>query len=62
MREEADARGRRTAWPSVLFEVGEQVRVADRPFAGFNGTVQEIDEEKGLVKAYLESSDASSTP
>ena len=44
------AEGVERARPAVLFEIGEQVRVADGPFTSFNGTVEDVDEEKGRLK------------
>lgn len=42
--------GTEKARPHISFDIGESVTVIDGPFSNFNGTVEEINEEKAKVK------------
>jgi transcription termination/antitermination protein NusG len=39
--------------PKVQFETGDTVRVIDGPFANFNGSVEEVNPEKGRVRVLV---------
>lgn len=39
--------------PKYYFEYGDEVRVIDGPFTNFNGTVEEVNQEKGKIKVLV---------
>ncbi len=39
--------------PKFFFEPGDEVRVIDGPFTNFNGTVEEVNPEKGKIKVLV---------
>jgi len=45
--------GRDKPQPKYSFEAGDEVSVVDGPFTGFNGTVEEINPEKGKIKVLV---------
>ena len=36
--------------PAVMYDIGEEVKVIDGPFASFNGEIEQIDEEKARLR------------
>ena len=45
--------GKTAPQPKFYFEPGDEVRVIDGPFTNFNGTVDEVNPEKGKVKVLV---------
>ncbi|MCU0598903.1 MAG: transcription termination/antitermination protein NusG [Desulfobacterales bacterium] len=45
--------GKTSPQPKFYFEPGDEVRVIDGPFTNFNGTVDEVNPEKGKVKVLV---------
>ena len=39
--------------PKFFFESGDEIRVIDGPFANFNGTVEEVNPEKGKIRVLV---------
>jgi transcriptional antiterminator NusG len=39
--------------PKFIFETGDDIRVVDGPFANFNGTVDEVNPEKGKIRVMV---------
>ena len=57
--EEADqilnrmAAGKLKPQPKYFFESGDEIRGIDGPFTNFNGTVEEVNQEKGKIKVLV---------
>jgi len=39
--------------PKYFFEIGDEIRVIDGPFKNFNGTVDEVNPEKGKIRVLV---------
>ena len=47
------AEGQLKPQPKHSFELGDKIRVKDGPFTNFNGTVEEVNPEKGKIKVLV---------
>ncbi len=45
--------GKMKPQPKYSFDTGDEVRVIDGPFTNFNGTVEEVNQEKGKIKVLV---------
>ena len=45
--------GKEKPQPKYFFEAGDEIRVIDGPFTNFNGTVEEVNPEKGKIKVFV---------
>jgi transcriptional antiterminator NusG len=45
--------GKKKPMPKYSFEIGDDIRVIDGPFTNFNGTVEEVNQEKGKIKVLV---------
>lgn len=45
--------GKEKPQPKYSFDEGDEVRVIDGPFTNFNGTVEEVNQEKGKIKVLV---------
>lgn len=49
-----DSKAEKKPKPRVLFEIGEQVRVSDGPFADFNGDVEFVDYDRNKLRVSVQ--------
>ena len=47
------AAGKEKPQPKYYFEPGDEIRVIDGPFSNFNGTVEDVNPEKGKIKVLV---------
>lgn len=45
--------GKEKPQPKFFFETGDEIKVVDGPFSNFNGTVEEVNPEKGKIKVLV---------